>query len=482
MKGIILFVLFFGAQAATCQPITFLKRYGNNGYDFGRDVKQTPDTGYICTGSSTSFTSDNADAFLMKVDSMGVFKWSCNYGSEGTEWGEAVVNTIEGGYALGGYSNSDGLGGFDFYFAKTSNTGVLLMEQHYGGSDWDKAYDMIAMPDSGFILVGETQSFTNGLRDAYIIRIDKFGDVDWAQNFGGASDDYLNAVILDGDSIVAVGGTESFGSGGTDGLILKYHIDGTFGWMQAVGQDNEDYFTSIDAYNNYYVLGGARSYDYANTKEDMWAYKISNDGNTNVWDKIYGGSAEKDVTMDIMIRDLNEDIYVAGHTETWGYLDGFGDIIYSKFSSGFFFVTTDTYGEAGKDIPFAIEETFDGGFISIADFEYESTGGGSFLLMKNLPSWDWFDIYTEILNENMTTAAPIYNSQELSISPTLVDSYIQIETSQIVGDITIYSLDGKVVKNYRNKKNIEISELQSGTYILVVEIDQQFYSQKFVKI
>ena len=68
MKRIlILFSIGFGLGVYG-QNINFLKTYGNSGYDYGRDIKQTLDTGYIATGSSSSFSTGTADAFLLKVD------------------------------------------------------------------------------------------------------------------------------------------------------------------------------------------------------------------------------------------------------------------------------------------------------------------------------------------------------------------------------------------------------------------------------
>ena len=186
MKTIFLVCFIALTSISLSQNIHFIKSYGNNGYDFGRDIKQDIDTGYIATGSSSSFWSANADAFLLKVDSLGNFKWSYNYGGTGSEWGEAVLPTSDGGYAVGGYTNSYGAGGFDFYFVKTNEFGVPQLEKTYGGPDWDKAYDMVQLPDSSYILVGETFSYGNGNNDVYIVRIDQYGDTIWTQSYGGS--------------------------------------------------------------------------------------------------------------------------------------------------------------------------------------------------------------------------------------------------------------------------------------------------------
>ncbi|MBK6526058.1 MAG: hypothetical protein IPG07_11245 [Crocinitomicaceae bacterium] len=83
---IVIFYLIGICFQLDAQNIHFLKSYGNSGYDYGRDIKQTPDSGYIATGSSSSFVGANADLFLLKIDSLGNFKWSYNYGGSDSDW------------------------------------------------------------------------------------------------------------------------------------------------------------------------------------------------------------------------------------------------------------------------------------------------------------------------------------------------------------------------------------------------------------
>ena len=484
LKGLfLLFGLLFWLTV-NGQTISFLKSYGNSGYDYGRDVKQAIDTGYICTGSSSSFTADNAEAFLFKVDSLGDYQWSRNYGGEGTEWGESVVNTVDSGFALCGYTNSIGNGGFDFYFVKTNWTGSPLIEKSYGGGDWDKAYDLVEMPDSGFVLVGETFSFGNGLTDAYIIRLNKYGDTLWTKTFGGQEEESLSAVIFDGDSIVTCGYTKSFGSGLKDGLILKLGLDGQIGWVDTVGQSQDDYFTSIDFHSTYYVLGGSRNYDYLNNGQEMWVYKIENDNSLAYFDSIYEGPSGDDVTMDIMIRDLNEDMIIAGITRSWGVLDGEGDIIMAKYDQNFGYVTNNTYGEAGVDKPYAVYETYDDGFIMIGDFKFNSIGGNNFILMKNNYLWDWFDIFTEIQYDSLTlNFESNLSTNKIDLYPNPANEILHLSSTHLLKKIMFYDLSGKLVLETEPTQDIDLTNLKPGTYLIrLIEIDSKSHYSRIIKL
>lgn len=481
MRGIVLTVFMY-CFASFGQGIGWMNTYGNAGYDFGRDVKQDMDTGYVCTGSSSSFADPDAEAFLLKVDSLGNFMWSYNYGGEGTEWGESLVVTVDSNYALTGYSNSSGAGGFDFYFVKAGAFGVPTMEKTYGGPDWDKAYGLAELPDSGFVMVGETYSYGAGLKDAYMVRIDKFGDTLWTKTFGGSADDYFRAVIFDGDSIVAVGGTESFGAGMSDGLIMKVSVDGGVGWIDTVGMANDDYFTCIDYHGTYYMIGGANNYTPLTTKMDQWFYKVENDNSILHKDTSVATSVEDDELLDLMVQDVNEDIIVAGRTKSWGILDGYDDIMITKYFSAFWWADSQIYGGSGDDSPYAISETFDDGYIAIGDLGFNSTGGGNMFLLKNKPTWEVYDLATQMGSEIITTALPDAQNESLSIYPTLVEDKVKIDTPEELQSLYIFNLHGDVVFfDLSGDKQIDLTELNSGMYVMQLEVDGQLFSQKFVK-
>jgi hypothetical protein len=52
MNKALLIVLCLIGGITFGQSTVFLKSYGSGGFDVGRDIKQTLDTGYIATGSS----------------------------------------------------------------------------------------------------------------------------------------------------------------------------------------------------------------------------------------------------------------------------------------------------------------------------------------------------------------------------------------------------------------------------------------------
>lgn len=487
----LIFCLF--TASALSQNIHFIKSYGNTGYDYGRDIKQTPDTGYIATGSSSSFGSANADAFLLKVDSLGNFKWSYNYGGPDSDWGNSVILTHDSTYAIGGYTNSYGAGGFDFYLVRAGANGTPLWQKTYGGSNWDKGDALAEIPaDSGFIIVGETYSFGAGGKDMYMVRTDQNGDTIWTKTYGGINDDWATGVLVDGDSIVVCGGTKSFGAGMSDGIILKMDLDGNLGWVKVKGHELEDYYTAIEKFSASYYLSGTRDYHNGAYLNDFWIYRISTNGNLVVVDtSISNPSHEVEIAHDLTVAQLGN-VYFAGQTMSFGYstIDLLPDAFVGKLLTTYFtaYDYRQNFGEAGTDIAWGIDKCYDDGTVSIGDLHYGSTGGNNMFILKlnktaNFPadSPD-YDIFGGINNDITTSIVEMPSGSKLRIYPNPATEYLTIDGSQTIDLVQIFDLGGKCLLTEANVKNaVFVGNLPPGFYLIQLSIAEENVIFKMVK-
>ncbi|HTA63129.1 MAG TPA: T9SS type A sorting domain-containing protein, partial [Bacteroidia bacterium] len=108
---------------------------------------------------------------------------------------------------------------------------------------WSFIYGSCALPDSGFILCGQTYFGTpNGSSDAYLMRIDKNGDTLWTKHYGGIQDDIFNSVCLINNKLYAVGSNATNPLDTmADGWVVKLDMNGnklqeaflTYGYHQA---------------------------------------------------------------------------------------------------------------------------------------------------------------------------------------------------------------------------------------------------------
>ncbi|QMU31046.1 T9SS type A sorting domain-containing protein [Adhaeribacter radiodurans] len=112
------------------------KRYGGSKDDELRASIQTQDGGYLLAGKSFSNKSGNkrqdsqgsSDYWMVKADKEGQYEWSKTFGGSGAEELRAVIQTSEGGYLLGGKSDSGvsgdrtqpSQGGTDYWLVKVA--------------------------------------------------------------------------------------------------------------------------------------------------------------------------------------------------------------------------------------------------------------------------------------------------------------------------------------------------------------------------
>jgi hypothetical protein len=125
-------------------------------------------------------------------------------------------------------------GAADLWLIKITPEGTLLWEKTMGGTNFDVGRSISKTQDNGFLISGSSRSndgnlTTNkGQNDAWVLKIDRAGDLEWQKSIGGSETDFFNAVVeLNNQTIVAVGDSNSSNEdisenkGFTDLLILK---------------------------------------------------------------------------------------------------------------------------------------------------------------------------------------------------------------------------------------------------------------------
>ncbi len=292
------------------------KTYGGPNDDEVFDIKRTPSGNLIIAGWTSSYGSGLRDAYLLHMDSDGDTFWSQTYGGSARDIAFAILPTIDDGFILAGETRSSGSGLSDLYLVKTNAQGDSLWAKTFGGTEQDFGYSVIETADSGFIAVGFTESYGSGLGDVYVVKTNAFGDSTWTKTFGGSGDDHAFWIQPASDSgYIITGYSSSTGAGGNDVYALKISENGDSIWARTYGgaQDDVGYDIRSCADGGYFIAGNTRSFGSGN--EDLYLLRLSQSGDM-IWTLAYGGSSDDGASAITMMPDNG--LLIAGETYSFG--------------------------------------------------------------------------------------------------------------------------------------------------------------------
>lgn len=306
--------------------IQWQKTLGGSAADNLLSIQSTTDGGYIASGLTYSNDGDvsgyhggnEADAWVVKLSSSGDIQWQKVLGgSTGCDFANVILPTPDGGYMIAGHTDShDGditsiAGERDVWIVKLNSSGAIQWQKTIGGDKSDYAYSFQSTSD-GYILAGYTYSnngdvFGNhGDADAWIVKIDNNGTIQWQKTLGGSNEEIARSIQLtpDGGYIVAGSAKSNNGDvsggnhGGSDAWIIKLSNSGTIQWQKSLGGSYEEIARSVQSTTDggYIITGSAVSTngDISNNHggQDAWIVKLNSNGAIQ-WQRSIGGTNDE---------------------------------------------------------------------------------------------------------------------------------------------------------------------------------------------
>ena len=322
------------------------KTYGGTGLDGAPDgswenrlvITDTNDSGYlIACNSDSNISADKSensrggmDFWVVKIDENGTKLWDKTYGGSNDEVFLTLEKTLDGGFLLGGSSQSgisgekseNSRGEKDVWVVKVDENGSKIWDKTYGGDNWDEVNSIKKTADSGFLLVGysdsdsgERQSYISEFDNSWIIKIDDNGTIIWevtpVSSFASAYS-YPSEISQTHDGGFMILG-DYFDQDWTNSspYLVKLDSNGSKVFdlsLEVTWADRLGFFGRIRATSGgEFIVGGplnadptTNSYKSEDSRgeADFWIAKVDENG-TKIWDKTLG-SSQRDVLENII--------------------------------------------------------------------------------------------------------------------------------------------------------------------------------------
>ena len=340
--------------------ITWEKLFSKKSTVSFRNVIEVPSGGYIVAGYTADSTANDTDAYAVRMTTAGDTLWTrkINGPNNGKDLFYKVINTGDGGFAFCGYSTNNGIGNDDAYIVKMNSSGTIQWSKYWGGTGKERAQDIVQTADGGYAISGYTTSAPAAYYDAFIVRFNSSGDTLWSKRYGSGGFDDANAIVLMPDQGFLIGGQSTNGSSGLDMYLVRVRSNGDTLWTKKFGTTGTDNIEHIirQSDGSFIIAGGTDGPGLGGN--DGYAVKTDT-GGTVLWSKIYGGNSQDDFHQ--VYKTVDGGFIFSGTSRSSGALEP--NMWLQKTNSAGDSTWSKTYGGDNHDHGYSAVQTIDGGYI-----------------------------------------------------------------------------------------------------------------------
>ncbi|WP_026450924.1 T9SS type A sorting domain-containing protein [Aequorivita capsosiphonis] len=358
--------------------------------------------------------------------------WQKTIGGTNSDMLSSIIETSDGGYLVGGTSESDisgeksenSKGGKDYWILKLDTTGNIVWQKTYGGDADDGLGTFKQTSDGGYIMGGTSKSGISGDKtedsrgkaDYWMLKLDSNGNIEWQKTYGGNEYDKLVAIVetndggylVAGQSSSAVSGDRTVSRNGLpDAWVLKLDSSGAIVWQKSYGSTDYNFACNLSGLAKTNDGGFILSSDliiFQSQNFPFWVLKIDASGN-EIWDRTIKGdkidwfpkiNSNPDGSY-IIAGISNSDAY---EDKTENAIDESFDYWVLKLDETGTIVWQNTIGGAGQEGGVgAMSQTTDGGYLicgysdsNISGDKTENSKGSSdfwFLKLNKVGIIEW---------------------------------------------------------------------------------------------
>ena len=278
--------------------------FGGTSTDEFCSLEITNDGGYIFTGTTSSNNADvsgnhgNEDVWVVKVTEGGDIEWQHCYGGTSDDWGNSIVQTSDGGFAITGRTGSTNgdvqgnHGGWDAWVFKIDPLGTLEWQKCLGGTSYENGFGIIQSGDMGLVMacitrsndgdvVGFHVSTNSNASDAWVVKLNPTGSIEWQKCLGSNLSESASCIDLVADGGFIIGGSRNYG----DYWVNRLDANGVIQWEQTFGGTMSDELEAIHVTSDGgYILAGSTQSDdldvdgnHSMYVYDIWIVKLQTD-------------------------------------------------------------------------------------------------------------------------------------------------------------------------------------------------------------
>lgn len=282
------------------------------------------------------------DLYLAKYAANGSRIWIRQLGSSGQDFAYGVATDSGGNSYVVGTTDSDldGAGsqvfggGYDAFIVKYDAAGTLVWIRQLGNVDFEEARGVAVDGSDNVYITGSTTGdidnvgtpVAGGAANVFLAKYDASGTLQWARQFGSATEEKAYGIAVSGANVYLTGYTygdlDGAGPGGSayiDIFLASYDTSGNQQWISQVGSNVADagFRLAVDGGGNIYVTGytygdldGAGTGTHAGGT-DMFVARFNASGTLTRVTQI--GTETNDFGSGIAV-DTAGNIYLAGYT------------------------------------------------------------------------------------------------------------------------------------------------------------------------
>ncbi len=229
------------AKVSLDGKLVWQQNLGGNRDEFAGGIAGTDSGGALVVGDSESYGDGDKDIYIAKLDKNGKVLNDHTIGGKKADSAKSLTRTRDGKFVMVGYREVARAGDADFFVMKLDENGKKIWARTYGGEAEDILLGVTATVDNGIVAIGKTRSYGSEQSDLTVMKFDVKGKLIWHKIYGFKYYEYGNAVATTQDGgFILVGGTNTLGKGNYSAYVLALNRVGELIWSHVYGDERKD--------------------------------------------------------------------------------------------------------------------------------------------------------------------------------------------------------------------------------------------------